>query len=71
MRKEQIFKELSKYLQIYHQTILGLSLVDETGMQLCMSITTIIKEYNSSDKNEKEVCRLMGLLCKRHFSKLK
>lgn len=65
--KEQILNELKKYLTPVQCIELGLSMALPGSITICMTITSIIEEYDCTDKEEDIVSDLLSKLCKLHF----
>ncbi|HLI94248.1 MAG TPA: hypothetical protein VKU83_11580 [Puia sp.] len=68
MKSATIFKKLREYLKPEHVGRLELmhSLAPELAMVLTMA--DVIREYNSTEEDEKEVSLLLEHLAKNHFS---
>jgi hypothetical protein len=68
MNRRTIFKRLEQYLSVYHISLLKINMGVPGSVTMCHSVQTIVHEYNSTQKNEDEVCELLSKLCKIHFS---
>lgn len=67
MGNATILKKLSKYLALYDVERLKLNLVLKGSIIMCLAITDIVKNYNSTQENENEVAHLLSNLCSNHF----
>lgn len=71
MTTKNIIKELTTLLPVKYISQLEFQVAIEPSVGLCMIINTIVTEFNSSQDIENRVCKLLCLLVKNHFSKIK
>lgn len=64
---KEIIDQLKKYLTKVQCIELELSLALPGSITICMTITSIINEYDCTDEEEQIVSGLLSRLCKLHF----
>lgn len=67
MTKTQIIHNLKIYLSNYHINLILLALSLPNDITFCMTVSDIIKEYNSDQEDENIVSELLSRLCYLHF----
>jgi hypothetical protein len=68
MSTKQLFEKLSKYLSPVDVERIKINMALKGSIVMCLAIADICKSYNSTQENEKEVSRLLSMICKRHFN---
>jgi len=69
MKSATVFKKLKKYLTPLQSGRLELVHSLAPDCVIILTMADVMKEYNSTDDEEREVCRLFEQLAKNHFNK--
>lgn len=67
MTRRQVLKELQHFIPEVQVIELSLYRDSNKSIGICMTISEIIKSYNSTQENEDKVSALLAQLCKLHF----
>lgn len=67
MKTETIINKLSELLRRHQIEVLQKICSKPGDIELCLKITDIIRDYDSSKENKQRVSNLLALLCKNHF----
>jgi len=68
MSTNEIFRRLSNYLNPVDIERIKLNMALKGSIVICLAIADITKGYSLNEENEKEVSRLLSMICKRHFN---
>lgn len=67
MHTKTILKKLSNYLEPVDVERLKLNMALPGSIIMCLCVSDIAKNYNSTQEKEEEVAQLLSALCSKHF----
>lgn len=67
MHTKTILNKLSEYLEPVDVERLRLNMALPGSIVMCLCVSDIAKNYNSTQEKEEEVARLLSALCNKHF----
>lgn len=67
MSTKTILKRLAEHLEPVDVERLRLNLALPGSIVMCLAVSDIVKNFNSTQEKEDEVARLLSALCSKHF----